>query len=383
MRCLLALLLLPFLALAAFAQDSAMPKTWRVYVGTYTGPKSKGIYLYDFDAESAKLTEQGLVGELPNPTFLTIHPSGKHLYAVSEVSGFKGTKAGGVAAFKIDPATGKLSLLNQQTSGGPGPCHISLDRTSKHALVANYGGGSVESLPIADDGALGEPTTFIQHKGSSANKGRQGEPHAHSINVDPTNRFAMAADLGIDKVLVYAFDAKTGKLSSHEPESAKVAPGAGPRHFAFHPDGKHAFVINELLLTMTSFKYDSEKGTLTEIDTLSTLPKDAKRVGASTAEVVVHPNGKFVFGSNRGHNSITTFKFENGKLSWVANQASDINTPRNFVLDPTGKFLLVGNQGGNSITVFRVDQNTGELTQVGEPTTGVSAPVCLRFTPKP
>jgi 6-phosphogluconolactonase len=383
MRCLLALLLLPFLALSAFAQDANNSKNWRVYAGTYTGPKSKGIYLFDFDAESGKLTEKGLVGELTNPTFLTIHPSGKHLYAVSEVSGFKGTKAGGVAAFKIDPATGKLELLNQQTSGGSGPCHISLDRTGTNALVANYGGGSVESLPIIDGGALGEPATFIQHQGNSANASRQKEPHAHSINVDPSNRFAMAADLGIDKVLIYAFDAKTGKLSSHEPDSVKVAPGAGPRHFAFHPDGKHAFVINELLLTLTSFRYDAAKGTLTEIETLDTLPKGAKRAGASTAEVVVHPNGKFVFGSNRGHNSITTFKFENGKLSWVANQASNINTPRNFVLDPTGRFMLVGNQGSNSITVFRVNQDTGELTQVGEPTTGIGAPVCLRFTAKP
>jgi len=382
MRWLLAMAMLSVLALSARADEPVKGKASRLYVGTYTGPQSKGIYLFDFDTETGKLSEPVLAGETKNPTFLAIHPNGQHLYAVSEISGFKGKNDGAVAAFKIDSKSGKLELLNQQPTGGSGPCYVTLDRTSKHVLVANYGGGSVASLPIVDQGALGEPTTLIQHKGSSANKSRQSEPHAHSINLDPTNRFAMAADLGLDKVLIYEFDAKTGKLASHEPEAAKLSPGSGPRHFAFHPDGKHAFVINELLLTLTSFKYDADKGTLTEIETLDTLPTGAKRAGASTAEVVVHPNGKFIFGSNRGHNSISTFRFKNGKLSWVANQTSNINTPRNFVLDPTGKFMLVGNQGKDSITVFRVNPESGELTQVGEPTTGIGAPVCLRFMPK-
>lgn len=382
MRSLLALALLPALAFPAFADEPKTPTQWRLYVGTYTGAKSKGIYLFDFDAETGKLTEQGLAAELPNPTFLAIHPDGNRLFAASEISGFKKTKAGAVAAFEVDKKTGKLTLLNQESSGGAGPCHVTLDRTGKHVLVANYGGGSIASLPIGADGKLGEPTTVIQHVGTSVDKSRQEGPHAHSINVDPTNRYAMAADLGLDKVLVYSFDAKTGKLTANDPPAASVAPGAGPRHFAFHPDGKHAFVINELFLTLTSFKYDSAKGTLSEIETLSTLPKGTKKIG-STAEVVVHPNGKFVYGSNRGHNSIAIFRFEDGKLTHVGNQGNDIDTPRNFVLDPTGKFLLVANQGKASITVFRIDPATGELSQVGEPTASAPAPVCLRFTAKP
>lgn len=353
-----------------------------LYVGTYTGGKSKGIYLFDWDAASGKLTDRGVVAETKNPTFLALHPSAPFLYAVSEIGDFNGKKTGAVASFRVDEKTGGLTLLNRQPSGGGGPCHVVTDKAGKHLFVANYGGGSVAALPIQADGQLAPPSSVIQHKGSSANPGRQKEPHAHSINLDAANRFAFAADLGTDYVYVYRFDAGSGKLTPNDPIGPKMAPGAGPRHFAFHPDGKHAFVINELLLTLTSFRYDADKGVLSEIETLSTLPKDTPRKG-STAEVVVHPSGKWVFGSNRGHDSIAVFAFdgEKAKLRHVGNFGDTVKEPRNFVLDPSGNFVLVGNQRGDSITVFRFDATTGSMTRVGDPTP-CPAPVCLRFRAK-
>jgi 6-phosphogluconolactonase len=350
-----------------------------LYVGTYTGKVSKGIYLFEMNKDTGKLTDLGLAAETTSPSFLTLHPTKPFLYAVSEVSTFQGKKSGAVAAFRIEKDK-KLTELNKQPSGGEGPCHISIDKAGKNVFVANYGGGSVEMIPVKDDGSLAEPSSFVQHVGKSVNKGRQMEPHAHSINLDAANKFAFVADLGTDLINVYKVDAASGKLTANDPPAVKVAPGAGPRHFAFHPNGKNAFVINELSLTLTSFQYDAGKGTLTEIETLSTLPKDSPKKG-STAEVVVHPSGKWVFGSNRGHNTIAVFAFDQGKakLTHVGNYGETVNTPRNFVVDPTGNFVLVGNQGGNSITVFRLNQQSGELTRVGDPTP-CPTPVCLRFS---
>lgn len=359
----------------AEAQDKAF-----FYVGTYTGKDTKGIYLFEMDTATGKIANLGIVAETPNPTFLAIHPNKQFVYAVSEIDSFNGKKSGAVAAFKIDPKTKALTLLNKQPSGGGGPCHVSIDKAGKNVFVANYGGGSVSSIPVKDDGSLDTPSSVIQHVGSSVDMGRQKEPHAHSINLDAANKYAFAADLGTDMVYVYKIDPAKGSLSANDPVGAKVAPGSGPRHFAFHPNGKNAFVINEMLLTLTSFAYDPAKGTLTEIETLSTVPKDAKRGGASTAEVVVHPSGKWVLGSNRGHNTIAVFAFDEAKakLTHVGNYGDTVKTPRNFVLDPTGNFVLVGNQSGNSITVFRLNQQTGELTRVGEPV-ACGSPVCLRF----
>lgn len=359
----------------ADAQDKEL-----FYVGTYTGQASKGIYLFELDKNTGKLTDLGVAAETPNPTFLAIHPNRTELYAVSEISSFEGKPTGAVAAFKIDPKTKLLTLLNKQPSGGGGPCHVSIDKAGKNVFVANYGGGSVSSIPVKADGSLDTPSSTIQHVGSSVDKGRQKEPHAHSINLDPAGRFAFAADLGTDMLYVYKIDPAKGSLTPHEPAGAKLAPGSGPRHFALHPNGKNAFVINEMKLTLTSFAYDADKGTFTEIETLPTVPKDAKRAGASTAEVVVHPSGKWVFGSNRGHDTIAVYAFDEAKakLTHVGNFGDTVKTPRNFVLDPSGNFLLVGNQGGNSITVFRLNQQTGELTRVGDPTPCPS-PVCLRF----
>ena len=358
---------------------AAHPDKFRVYIGTYTGKNSKGIYRCELDVATGKLSQPELAAETANPTFLALHPTSKFLYAINEIGNFQGQKAGGVSAFAIDPATGELKLLNQQSSKGTGPCHIIVDKVGKNVLVANYGGGSATVLPIQADGQLGEATGFQQHKGQSIVKGRQEGPHAHSVNLDAANRFAFVADLGLDKVLVYQFDGVKGTITPHEPPALELAPGAGPRHFAFHPSGQHAFVINELDSTLTALAYDADKGTFTKRETVSTLP-DAKPVqGNSTAEVVVHPSGKFVYGSNRGHNSIAVFAFDakNG-LTPTSHQGADIKTPRNFNVDPTGRWMLVGNQAGNSVIVFEIDQQTGALKPTGNKIE-LGAPVCIKF----
>lgn len=355
----------------------------RVYFGTYTGKSSKGIYRAELDLATGKLSDPVLAGESVNPSFLAIAPNQKFLYAVGEVNDVNGKKGGGVSSFAIDSATGDLKLLNQQSSVGAGPCHIVVDRSGKTALVANYGGGSAAALPIQADGKLGEASSFVQHTGSSINPGNQTAPHAHSINVDAANRFAMVADLGIDKVMVYRLDPDKGTITANDPPSASVEAGSGPRHFAFHPNGKNAYVINEIKLTVTAFQYDAEKGVLTPLQTISTLPDGVTdRKGMSTAEVQVHPSGKFLYGSNRGHHSIAIFSIDQatGKLTAVGHQGQGIKTPRNFGIDPTGNYLLACNQDSDSVIVFRINQSTGQLEPTGS-TASVGRPVCVKFMP--
>ncbi len=384
--CWFALVLVLLLPAAAWADiksvdtDGKPDKLW-VFVGTYTGGNSKGIYRLELDLASGKLTPRGLAVETTNPSFLAIHPSQRFLYAVGEVSNLGGKKGGAVSAFTLDPKTGELTALNQQSSVGAGPCHLVVDRQGRHALVANYGGGSAAVLPIQNDGRLGEATGFVQHKGSSVNPKRQGEPHAHSINLDADNRFAFVADLGLDKVLIYRFDKTKGTLTPNEPPAVAVAPGAGPRHFAFHPNGRNAYVINELQSTVTALSYDPDRGVLKTLKTVSTLPQGFSGT-SHTAEVVVHPSGRFLYGSNRGHNSIAIFAIDpqTGELSPVGHQASQIKTPRNFAIDPTGAYLIVANQDADSLIVFRIDPKTGELTPTGS-VAEVPKPVCVRMIP--
>jgi 6-phosphogluconolactonase len=366
------------------AADGPEAKKYRVYVGTYTtgGSTSKGIYQLELDLSSGALTSPKLAGEAVNPSFLAVHPSRRFLYAVGEVSDFQGQKSGAVSAFAVDPASGTLSLLNQQPARGQGPCFVTVDRTGKNALVANYGSGSVACLPIGGDGRLGPASSFIQHEGSGAVPGRQAGPHGHSINLDAANRFAIAADLGLDKLLVYKFDAAQGTLTPNDPPFAKVAPGAGPRHFAFHPDGRHAYVINEITLTVTAFDYDPDRGTLSEIQTISTLPEGVKDKNLSTAEVQVHPSGRFLYGSNRGHHSIAIFAIDpaTGRLRAVGHQSTQGRTPRNFGIDPTGTFLIAANQDSGTLVVFKIDPQTGALAPTGH-TAEVPKPVCVKFVP--
>jgi len=356
----------------------ASGKTVGVYFGTYSGGDSgsKGIYRSTLDTESGQLSDPVLVAEARNPSFLEIHPNGKFLYAVSESGG-----AGSVSAYAIDGQTGGLTLLNQQPSRGAGPCHVNIDHAGKNALVANYGSGSAAVIPIEPDGKLAEPTGFVQHTGSSVNQRRQRGPHAHSINVSADDRFVFVADLGIDKVMIYKLDVETGTMVPNDPPFVQLKPGAGPRHFAFAPDGKHAYVINELHCTVTVFDYDPAAGTLTETQTVPALPSDFE--GNSTcAEVRVHPTGRFLYGSNRGHDSIAVYRIDpaKGTLTFVEHEMADIKTPRNFNIDPTGAFCLVANQGSDSVVVFRIDPQTGALTPTKEKI-AIGRPVCIRFLP--
>lgn len=350
----------------------------RVYFGTYTRDLSKGIYVSTLNCTTGKLSPAELAAEVTNPSFVAIHPSRKYLYAVSEISEFQGKPVGSVSAYSIDPASGRLTLLNQQSSAGAGPCHIVVDAAGKNALVANYGGGTVAVLPIKEDGQLESPSSMIQHSGSSVNPRRQTGPHAHSINLDRSNQFAFAADLGLDKVFIYRFDGVKGQLTPNNPAAGIVAPGSGPRHFAFHPTGKYAFVNNEMTSTVTSFAYDAAAGSLKETHTLSTLPEPT--VGNSTAETVVHPSGKFVYVSNRGHNSLAIFHCDEatGRLTVAGHHSSGGKTPRNFNIDPSGRYLLAANQDTNNVVVLQIDQSTGKLTPNGSEIE-VGHPVCIRF----
>ncbi|MFL5339501.1 MAG: lactonase family protein [Gemmataceae bacterium] len=369
-------LIAPFAA----AEQPTPAKAW-VFLGTYTGPKSKGIYRCEIDLKTGELTKPELAAEVKSPSFLAIHPTNKFLYAVSEVDKFRDNSVGCVNSFSLDATSGDLKLLGQESSGGSGPCHLVVDRTGQNVMVANYGGGSVMCLRIKPDGTLAL-ASFHQHEGKGTNPQRQEGPHAHSINVDANNRFAVAADLGLDKLFVYKLDAARHALMPNNPPSISTAPGSGPRHFAFHPNGKFAYVINEMALTVNAMRYDSDKGTLEIIQTISTVPTKATPE-MSTAEVQVHPSGKFLYGSNRGHNSIAVFKIEpeTGMLTAVQNQAEGIKTPRNFGIDPTGRFLLVANQDGDSVVVFRIDADTGELKPTGYKIE-VGSPVCVKFVPQ-
>ncbi|MCU1240727.1 MAG: hypothetical protein JWO71_1453 [Candidatus Acidoferrum typicum] len=376
----------PALVFSATAapQKRTPNKPYFVYVGTYTSKSvSKGIYVYSFDPGTGKLTSLGAAAESEDPSFLALHPSGKYLYAVNEIDHFGAQKSGAASAFSIDHKTGKLTLLNQAATRGASPCHISLDKSGKFALVANYDGGSVTSFPVHDDGTLGEAAAFVQHHGSSVNKERQEGPHAHWIGTSPDNRFALAADLGLDEVLIYRLNSAKGTLTLNDPPYAKLNPGSGPRHVAFHPNGKFAYVLTELEDNVTAFAYKATNGSLSPlqtVSTLSTLRKDYKGP-KEAAEIAVHPNGKFLYASNRaGIDTISAFSINpaKGTLSLRDEYPTMGKTPRNFAIDPTGKFLLAANQESSNIVVFRIDSTTGALAPTGE-IVEAPAPVCITF----
>lgn len=347
-----------------------------VYIGTYTGPKSKGIYVSRFDPANGKLAAPELAAETKNPSFLAVHPSGRFLYAVGELENFGGRRGGAVNAFSIERSSGKLTLLNQQPSGGAGPCHVAVDAKGQCALVANYGSGSIAALPIGRDGKLAAPSMTIQHAGSSVNAQRQAGPHAHFITTDPADRFALVCDLGLDQVLVYGLDGAKGSLVANDPPFGRVKAGSGPRHLAFHPTGRWVYVINEMGSSLSAFAWDGKRGALTELQTVSTLP-EGYGGQSSCAEVAVHPTGKFVYGSNRGHDSIVVFAVDgrSGKLSYVEHAPTGGKTPRHFAIDPKGEWLLAENQDSGSVVVFRVDGKTGRLSATGEKIE-VGSPVC-------
>jgi 6-phosphogluconolactonase len=373
----LASLLLPAAAAAAGSGE------YFVYVGTYTRDQSKGIYAYRFQPSSGKVTPIGLVAETPNPSWLSVHPSQRYLYAAneSELKPEPG-KLSNVTSFAIDRKTGKLTLLNRVSTGGLGPCHLSLDKAGKWLMLANYRSGSVAVLRVQPDGRLGDATAFIQHQGSSVNPKRQEGPHAHCIIPSPDERFVLTTDLGLDQVLVYPFEAAKGTLSPNQPPFAKVAPGAGPRHFAFDPTGRFVYVNNELGNTVTVFSYQPAKATLAEIQTVPALPKGFSG-SSSTAEIQVDRAGRFLYVSNRGHDSIAIFAIDakKGTLTPVEHVLTQGRTPRNFSLDPTGAYLFAANQNTNNVVVFRVDAKTGHLSPSGQVLEGAAQPVSVLFVP--
>ncbi len=357
-------------------------KEMLLYIGTYTSSgKSEGIYVHKFDPASGKLTPLHTVKGVAEPSYLTIDKDRKYLYAVNELLEYEGKKAGAVSAFAIDKKTGNLQFLNRRTSLGGAPCFITTSENQKFVLVANYLGGNVSVYPVEKDGRLGASVDLAQHTGIGPNKDRQEAAHAHSITLDRNNRFAFAADLGIDKLMIYRFDDKTGKLTPNEAQAFyQTKPGAGPRHFTFHGSGKYAFLINELDLTVTSLAYDEKLGTLKEIQTVPTLTADVLTAGVTCADIHVSPNGKFLYGSNRGHNSIVSYRIDEntGRLEYIEHTPTGGKKPRNFVIAPGGKFLLVANQDSDNVVVFRIDEQTGKLQSTGI-TAQVPVPVCLKF----
>jgi 6-phosphogluconolactonase len=376
-------LLLPLTLFAADPRQNATAESTRVFFGTYTGGNSKGIYVAHLDLATGQLSTAELAAEVVNPSFLALHPNRPFLYAVNEVGSFAGQKVGAVTAFAMDPKTGKLDLLNQQPSGGGGPCHLTVDGTGNHVLVANYGGGSCSVFPVQSDGRLGEASAFVQHQGSSVNPQRQKAPHAHGIYVDRQNRFALVPDLGLDQVLVYRFDPVRGTLAPNDPPFATAAPGAGPRHLALDEQNKRAYVINEMHCTITAFNYDAERGKLDEFQTLSTLPEGQQALPSySTAEIALHPSGKFLYGSNRGHDSLAVFRIDpaTGRLTLVQHEPAQGKIPRSFGIDPSGRFLLAANQDSDSVVSFRIDAGSGRLSPTGQ-TVSVGRPVCVIFAP--
>jgi 6-phosphogluconolactonase len=369
--CLLAVLL------AAVAEAPAAE--YLVYVGTYTGTGSEGIFACRFDPASGEFSAVGLAAATDNPSFLAVDPDGRFLYAVNELDAFRDEPAGAVSAFAIDRGSGKLGLLQQVSSLGGGPAHLSLDRTARYLLVANYGGGNVAVFPISPEGQLDRHSAFVQNAGSSVNPERQAGPHAHFIQVTNDNRLAIVADLGLDQLLVHRFDAATGSLTSGSPAFVTVDPGAGPRHVAFAPSGRFVYVVNELASTVTVFTYQPDPGTLHPIQTVPTLPADFG--GANTAaEIAVDAKGRFLYVSNRGDDSIAVFRIDpdDGILTSPEWLASGGRSPRSFAIDPTGRWLFAANQNSNNLTLFRIDQESGRLTPTDRSLTVVS-PVCVHI----
>ena len=361
-----------------------------VYVGTYTEPirfgtgkilqgKGEGIYVYRLDRSSGAMELVSKTTGITNPSYLAFDPTRRFLYAVNELKTYEDKPTGTISAFAVDPKTGKLEFLNKRLTHGTDPCHVLVDKTGKYVFVANFMSGSICVLPVLDDGSLGEASDFIQHQGSSIDAVRQKGPHAHSVTLDKDDRFAFVPDLGLDKLMVYKFDPGRGMLEPNAVPWIKMKPGAGPRHVDFHPGGRFAYLINELDSTLAALSYDGRKGTFKVLQIVSTLPEGFS--GESTcADVQISPSGAFVYGSNRGHDSIVIFKIDprTGRLTTVGHEPTRGKTPRSFGIDPTGRYLLAANQDSDTIVTFHVNPKTGKLLPTGH-VTQVPTPVCVKF----
>ncbi|MQG88302.1 MAG: lactonase family protein [SAR202 cluster bacterium] len=343
------------------------------FIGTYTRLGSEGIYTLRLDGNTGELRQISVAKGLENPSFVALDSSGDHLYAVSESSSFNG--AGGITSFNVNRSTGELCKINERSTGGPGPCHLMVDATDSMVIVTNYAGGSVSAHPIAEDGSVGDFTEFVQHKGSSVNPDRQDRAHAHSVNIDKSNRFAFVCDLGMDQVLTYAIDPTSArfKLLSTVDET----PGHGPRHFTFHPKNQQVYVLNEIGCTITLYDL-SHDGTLTPTQSVPTLPSGWQGQN-TTADIHVSPDGKYVYASNRGNDSIVIFAIDqsNGSMTFVDHESTQGNTPRNFAITPDGNFLLAENQDSDTIVSFKIEDD-GTLTPTGS-VINIPAPVCMQL----
>lgn len=366
--------LLPILALMFVHTATAAEITF--YLGTYTKPgKSQGIYVGKLDTATGRLSPIALAAEAKSPSFVALSPDGRFLYAAMESGG------GSVGAFSVG-ADGKLNPLNEQPSGGGGACHVWVDATGKTVMVANYGGGSIAAFSVKPDGSLGERTAFVQFEGTGPNPKRQEKPHGHSIYTDAANKFVYACDLGTDKVWIFKLDAAKSTLTPAEPAFAMVPPGGGPRHFAIHPNGRFAYANNELTMTVTAFARDAATGALSELHTLPTLPEGAATQGVSTAEIFCHPSGKWLYVSNRGHDTIATYAIgSEGKLTWIEAAPAQVKVPRGFGIDPSGGWMITAGQNDDKIAVLKIDAATGKLAPTDQ-TASVGSPVCVLFAPQ-
>jgi 6-phosphogluconolactonase len=353
-----------------------------LYVGPYTNSTSKGIYAYRFDPKTAAIEALGVAAETPSPSFIIADPAGRFLFAVNEMGNPGGEPGNTVSAFAIDRATGKLTFLNKVSTRGSGPCHLALDHTGRWLAVANYNSGSVAVFPVGADGKLGEAAAFDQHKGSSVNPQRQRGPHAHCAVFSPDNRFLLVADLGLDEIVVYRFDAANGSIAANDPPFGKVPPGAGVRHLAFHPNGSVLYAVNEIAASVTAFHYDKANGALTEFQTVPAVPENYTG-SKSGAEIAVNHAGTVLYASNRGDSAVAVFSIDPKKftLTPVERVSTEGKTPRNFALDPSGRYLFAANQDSNTVVVFRVAAKTGKLTAAGKSITDAARPVCVLFVP--
>jgi 6-phosphogluconolactonase len=370
---------LAILGAVALAAGSAWAADYDVYVGTYTQGDSKGIYRLTLDDKTGKLSEKSLSATTPNPSFLAMSPNGKYMFAVNETG-----PQGKVSSFSISPDSGALTFISDSSTRGDGPCHLSVDKGGRNIVAANYGGGSLAVIPVLPDGRLQPASDFIQHQGASVNKSRQSAPHAHGAFFDASGRYLYAPDLGLDQVKIYKLNEASGKLTPAQPPFGEVKAGSGPRHIALHPKANYAYVINEITCTITAFERDPGTGALKEMQSVSTLPEGAEfKPAYSTAEIEVHPSGKFLYGSNRGHDTIAVYAIEakTGQLTLQQHISSGGKNPRAFALTPDGKWLIAANQNSANLVVFKVDGKTGKLSETGN-TASVPFPVSILYRKK-
>jgi 6-phosphogluconolactonase len=358
-----------------FAQKPSkktMNNDFHLMVGTYTSGKSEGIYTFKFNVKTGEFTPESVAKNIKNPSFLAISSDSKYVYSAGETD-----KQGSVHSFAFDKKTGVLTPLTSQSANGNYPCHVAIDKTGEWVICGNYGAGNLSVFPVEANGSLGKASQTIQHEGKSINPGNQESPHVHSINIAPNNVDVFVADLGMDKIMTYSLDAKTGKLSAGNPPFTSVKAGSGPRHFEFHPNGKFAYCIQEISGEVVA--YDYKKGSLNTIQTISTKPADLKG-DLNCADIHISPDGKFLYGSNRVHDSLAIYEVDakTGKLAYVAHQSVMGKKPRNFMIDPTGNFVLVANQDSDNIVIFKRDAVKGTLTPTGKEI-AVPNPVCLKM----